>query len=391
MNIYYKAQYKRPLYKAGGQRRHKILKKAVFYFAVIAVAALLIIRADSVIYYAKDSMRICYELIIPTLFPFFVCSGLLIYSGFGSLLAKLSQNIMRPLFNVAPAGAAAFVLGIISGYPLGAVTAVQLYNCGSLSKSEAERLLSFCSNSGPLFIIGSVGVSIYGKLSYGIILYCVHIAASLIVGIMFRRFGAAHHNSPPMKLNTADMPLSEVFSTALSNASKNIITVCCSIIFFSSVSRALLELAQLPPLLDAAASGLCEFSTGTLKTSLLNTDIYKKFILTSFITGFSGISVHLQVMAVTAGSGLSLKPYILGKILHGIIAAAITAALLMFLPVSAPVFSDCRSMLSAGAASAPLMLFAGIAAVVIISVTGGYLSLIFRRKRVCNVDITGQK
>ena len=351
-----------------------VLKKAVFYISVISVITLIIVRANSVIYYAKDSMRICYELIIPTLFPFFVCSGLLIYSGFGSLLAKLSQNIMRPLFNVAPAGAAAFVLGIISGYPLGAVTAAQLYSCGSLSKSEAERLLSFCSNSGPLFIIGSVGVSIYGKLSYGIILYCIHIISSIIVGILFRRFGAKHHSSPPMALKTAEMSLSEVFSVSLSNASKNIITVCCSIIFFSTISRALLETAALPPLLDAAASGLCEFSTGTLKTSLLDADIYRKFILTSFITGFSGISVHLQVMAVTSGFGLSLKPYILGKALHGIIAAAITAAVLHLFPISTPVFSDCSAMLSAAAATAPLLLAIGITTAAIISAAAGYMS-----------------
>lgn len=348
------------------------MKKTIFYAAVIAAVVLLIIRADSVIYYAKDSMRICYELIIPTLFPFFVCSGLLVYSGFGSLLARISQRIMRPLFNVAPAGAAAFVLGIISGYPLGAVTASQLYSCGSLSKSEAERLLSFCSNSGPLFIIGSVGVSIYGRLSYGVILYCIHIMSSVLVGIIFRRFGAERHNSPPMELKTADIPLSEAFSSALSNASKNIITVCFSIIFFSSLSRALLELSQLPPLLDAAAAGLCEFSTGTLKISVLDTDIYKKFILTSFITGFSGISVHLQVMAVTSGSGLSLKPYILGKVLHGIIAAAITALVFLLLPVSTPVFSDCAAILSASAAAAPLLLAIGITSAAILSAAVSY-------------------
>ena len=68
---------------------------------------------------------------------------------------------MRPLFNVAPAGATAFVLGIISGFPLGAICAKDLYKAGNLSKPEAERLLTFCNNSGPLFIIGTVGAAIY--------------------------------------------------------------------------------------------------------------------------------------------------------------------------------------------------------------------------------------
>ena len=330
-------------------------KKIIFYTCIISVIVLLIARAEDIIRYSKEAMNICYELIIPTLFPFFVCSSLLVYSGFGSVLASAAKNIMRPLFNVAPAGAAAFVLGIISGYPLGALTASQLYKCGALSKAEAERLLSFCSNSGPLFIIGSIGVSIYGKLSYGIALYAVHIISSVLVGICFRRYGKNKHNSPPMKLDTSETPLSDVFSVSLRESVKSILTVCFSIIFFSALSRTILSIGALPPILDAAASGLCEFSTGVLKTSALDAGLYEKLILTSFIVGFSGISVHLQVMAVTSGSGLSLKPYIAGKILHGAFAAALTATLLFISQPTAAVFASNAPVLSVSFTAAALM------------------------------------
>ena len=337
------------------------MKKTLFYITVILTVILIIFRADDVIFYAREAMKMCYELIIPTLFPFFVCSSLLIYSGFGSVLARICQKIMRPLFNVAPTGAAAFFLGIISGFPLGAVTSVQLYKCGALSKTEAERLLAFCNNSGPLFIIGSVGTAIYGKLSYGVMLYILHILASLTVGIIFRFYHRDKHNSPPMKLKTNDMPLTEVFSTALSNAANSIITVCFSIIFFSALSRALLEFFPLSPLLDALTSGICEFSTGVMKTSLLDYSLYEKFVITSFIVGFSGISVHFQVMAVTAHSGLSLKPYIIGKILHGFIASLYTAAAMYVLPVSAQVFSSDAPLLSASFAVSTVIIFSAAA------------------------------
>lgn len=359
----------------------KYMKKNVFYICVILTVILIIARAGDIILYARDAMRLCCELIIPTLFPFFVCSGLLIRSGFGSLLAKAAKGIMRPLFNVAPAGAAAFVLGIISGFPLGALTAVQLYQCGSLSKSEAERLLAFCNNSGPLFIIGSIGTAIYSRPAYGVILYSIHIIASVAVGILFRGYNKNRHTAPPMRLNTLDMPLTEVFSEALTDASKNILTVCFSIIFFSTISRALLSLAPLPPILDALASGICEFSTGTLKTSLLDLDIYKKLIMTSFIVGFSGISVHIQVMAVTARSGLSLKPYIIGKLLHGAAAAGLTAAALNVLPVSAQVFSDNHHKMSSSFSVIPLMLLS--AAVITLC-----LICICRRKYTTNDMLT---
>ena len=97
--------------------------KRIFHIAVLAVIALFLFQSESVIAHTKETIMMCFDIIIPSLFPFFVCSGLLIYSGFSSVIAKYAERIMRPLFNVAPSGAAAFVLGIISGFPSGAVCA----------------------------------------------------------------------------------------------------------------------------------------------------------------------------------------------------------------------------------------------------------------------------
>lgn len=343
------------------------MKQRIFYIAVLAITVLSLIYSERVIIYVRESLTICADIIIPTLFPFFVLSGLLIYSGFGSALAKAAQGFMRPLFNVPPAGAAAFALGIISGFPLGAVTAAELYRCGSLSKSEAERLLAFSNNSGPLFIIGSVGAAIYGRPALGVALYIIHIISSIFVGMIFSQYGKSKHDSPPMRLLTNEMPISEAVAAALKNAAKNIITVCFSIIFFAAVSRMMLDLAPFPPAVHAILSGICEFSTGVINISSLNLGLYEKLVLTSFIIGFSGLCVHIQVMAVTCGAGLSLKPYIFGKLLHGAIAGAITAALLKLLPRTVAVFSGCSSPISASCAVIPLMLAAEVVVIMLIS------------------------
>ena len=321
------------------------LKRIIFYISVLSVIALMLLRTQQIILYTQKTLRMCYEIIIPSLFPFFVCSGLLIYSGFAEAVSGCARRIMRPLFNVAPSGAAAFVLGIISGFPLGAVCTKDLYKSGNLSKIEAERLLAFCNNSGPLFIIGTVGTAIYLKPVYGIMLYAIHICSSVIVGIIFKNYGKAQHNSPPTQINTNDVSIAKAIALSLDAAARNIITVCFSVVFFSTIAQALLDLLPLSPISDAIASGLCEFSTGTLKISMLDTDIALKLIMTSLIVGFSGLSVHLQVMSVTAQSGLSLKPYIIGKALHGTIAAAITAALL-YLTRAEAAFSPAASPMS---------------------------------------------
>ena len=342
------------------------MKRNIFYTVSILIIAFILWQAEAVMEYTRDALYMCYEFIIPSLFPFFVCSGLLIYSGFATVVANWAQGIMRPVFNVAPSGAAAFVLGIISGFPSGAVCAKDLYKSGNLSKSEAERLLAFCNNSGPLFIIGSLGVSIYAKPIYGVLIYSIHIISSIIVGMVFSRYGKDKHNSPPTHINQRELTLPQSFATSLNESAKSILTVCFSIIFFSAISRAMLDLIPMSQTLNAVIYGICEFSTGALKIAALDIDVFYKLILSSLVVGFSGLCVHIQVMAVTAEAGLSLKPYILGKVLHSIIAAVITTAILYVSPTFSRVVSQSTFGLGHAFAMSALLLAMAVGIVLIV-------------------------
>lgn len=84
------------------------------------------------------------------------------------------------------AGAYAMLMGIISGYPIGAKIVTNFRENGMCSKEECERLLAFTNNSGPLFIIGSVGISMFYNSLIGILLFITHLLACLTVGFVFR-------------------------------------------------------------------------------------------------------------------------------------------------------------------------------------------------------------
>ncbi len=319
------------------------LKKILVYMFAAGAVILLVKDASNAIIYASDALNICFEMIVPSLFPFFICSGILIYSGFCELLAKAFRFCMYPLFHVAPAGSGAFILGIVSGYPLGAVTAGELYANNYLSKTEAERLLAFCNNSGPLFILGSVGIAIYSDIRCGIAMYVSHIAAALAVGFIFRFYGGNKHSAPKTRMSAPERSIGEIFDISLQNGIRNIMTVCGAVLFFSVIARLLLDLLPLNGLMSAVASGLLEFVTGTVKISRLSINTAQKLILTSVIVGFAGISVHAQVMAVISKYRLSLAPYIIGKFLHGIIAGLCMALYLKVYPITSAVFEPSMS------------------------------------------------
>ena len=116
---------------------------------------------------ARDAMLLCAQTLIPSLFPFFVLSSLLIACGASELLSALLSPLMRPLFGLSGAGAAALALGLCGGYPVGARTAAELVENGALSRDEGERLLAFCNNAWPGFLLGVCGAGVFSSSRTG--------------------------------------------------------------------------------------------------------------------------------------------------------------------------------------------------------------------------------
>ena len=104
------------------------------------------------------------------------------------MFGKILEKPVKKFFNVPGEGGLALIMGIISGYPTGAKIAVNFRENKICSKEEAERLLAFTNNSGPLFILGTVGISLFGNLKIGYILLVSHIISCLIVGIIFKNW-----------------------------------------------------------------------------------------------------------------------------------------------------------------------------------------------------------
>lgn len=357
------------------------MKKKILYISLIFLTFLLILNPSKTVAYAKTAMDLCQNVIIPSLFPFFVCSGLLIHSGMCETLAKLLQPIMKPFFNVNGAGSAAFILGIISGYPLGAVTACQLYEKSYLSKTEAERLLTFCNNSGPLFILGAVGISLYHNPKIGIILYITHIISALLIGFCFRFYRRNDFTAPTSALTVEDTPLSQIFSTVLANSLQSILTVCGTVLFFSVVSALLTDILPLSVNLRNILVGFLEFTSGIQSISQSALPLFEKLVISAAVVGFAGIGVHMQVISIVSRYGLDIKPYILGKSLQAVISALTAFLLLRLFPGEIPVFSAASVEISGAFAMNALFVILTVVSAVFIILAGLIYALFARHAK----------
>ena len=314
------------------------VKKSIYIAATIYFITSIILYPERAINASKNALLLCANILIPSLFPFFVFSSLLISLGFAELICRPMSKLMGPLFAISGKGALCLVLGIISGYPLGAVCVCDMYNSGALTKREAEKLLAFCNNSGPLFIIGCVGASMFANQKIGIILYIIHILSSLITGGFLCLFSREKNFSNKQNISLyCAKPLSEIIKNAVSNSMNNILLVCGFTVLFSVIT------ASLKPLFpDSEFSlflfGLLEISTGLQAVISSALSINMRLMLVSAIIGFAGISVHFQVLGITAKTDLDTKLYFIGKALHSLIAALLTV--LIFKTKYAPAYAE---------------------------------------------------
>ena len=332
--------------------KEKKVRDALAILALALATAGLVAAPGEAIAGAKDGLTLCFNVIVPSLFPFFVLSSLVVDLGLAAYLGRALEGLMRPLFRVSGSCAAAVALGFIGGYPVGARTALQLYQQGLCTKTEAERLLSFCNNSGPAFILGVVGAGVFGDSRVGLLLYLTHALASLIVGLLFRFYGGrdarqSSRSSRAKPIQAVTVPAA--FTGAVTRSLQSTLNICAFVVFFSVVLQLLTAygvftaLARLLALAGFQAewarrlvAGLLELSSGV--SSLRGeAQLMGRVSMAAFMLGWAGLSVHCQVLSFLVDSGLSARTYLAGKLCHGLIAAGLTWCLTRLFPLSAPV------------------------------------------------------
>lgn len=285
--------------------------------------------------------------------PFFIATELLSKTNVVSFLGKLLNNIMQPVFKVPGEGAFALLMGIISGYPTGAKIVTDFRQNGILTKEEGERLLSFTNNSGPLFILGTVGGSLFGNSTIGLLLLVTHLLASLTVGIIFRFWKStkifnkkSYRDISNNNVTVSFSNLGSILSNSILNSVKTVVIIGGFVVLFSVIisvldSTYILNIFTIlftpifnffnidPAFINPILTGFIELTNGVQKIALINSKtLSTNIIICAFLLGFGGISVLLQVLSIISKSDISIKPYVIGKFLQGSLAAFYTYILI---------------------------------------------------------------
>lgn len=306
-----------------------------------------------------------WEVVFPSLLPFFIMAELLIGFGIVQFIGVIFQPIMRPIFNVPGVGSFAWIVGMASGYPSGAKITALLRKNKEISKIEAERLISFTNASSPLFIFGAIAVGFFYDTSLGIFIAICHYASNFLVGIAMRFYKIDDEDSSQSKsVNNQGMtyafqkmhdtrikntrPFGQIVGDAIISSVQTLLMIGGFIIFFSvfttllhelklfeilhTILRPILHVFHVPSeLIQPLSTGLFEISLGAeMVSSLDNVPLIIQLTVISFILGFNGLSVQAQVASIIANTDIRFHPYFFARILHATIASILTVILYPF-------------------------------------------------------------
>ena len=143
--------------------------------------------------------------------------------------------------------------------------------------------------------------------------------------------------------------MGEILSKSISSAISNVVMIGGFVVLFSVIVSILnktqvFEILAIPfypicnalnintDFIPAFFSGIVELTNGVKNVSIIATKyISTNVIICSFLLGFGGISIALQVLGIISKTDISIKPYLIGKFLQGIFSAIYTYVALKYI------------------------------------------------------------
>ncbi len=292
---------------------------------VLLLTSFLLFRSKEISAGIAAAVDLCLYSVLPSLFGMMVVSNLIVSSKIFEKALSPFSFVTRYLFKLPAHLTSVVLIGFIGGYPVGAKLIDGLYRDGEIDRKTAERMLTFCVNAGPAFVISAVSIPIFHNARVGFLVLAAHLISNLTVAFL----GGLHVKIPERAKNhrvrKEEPPLSVRLVLSVNNATRSMLIVCSFIVAFS-ILLTIIELTGIQDFIsgglggwigaenaEALMAGILEVTQGCSK--IPGNSPLSVYLLTA-VTSFGGICVHMQLTALLSGSGLKLKKYFLSRFLH---------------------------------------------------------------------------
>lgn len=304
-----------------------ILKKYRFFLSIFVIYIIvnMVIFPKLYINQTLSGLSAWAMNVLPSVLPFMFFTKVLSNLGTVERFSGFFARPMQKFFNAPALSSYVFLMSIISGYPVGAKMTADLYESNKISRSEAFRMTSFCSTSGPMFIIGAVGAGMLCSAKFGYIIFLAHALGAFINGFLYRKVKAEELPVTEKQNNNTKQDLNGmIVDSAISIIAVGVIIA----IFFVVITSLSPILNLLPAPLASIFAGLIEITKGCMDISTCMPSAFA-IIASTFIISFGGISTILQSFTMLNRLKMPIWLFVLQKFTHAILATLIAVILVL--------------------------------------------------------------
>ena len=289
------------------------MRKRTGSMLLVLTMAVLILDSRCAAEAARQALDLCIGTLIPSLFPLFVLSAMLIPA-----LKDLSLPRLSRLLGFPKGSGGLFLIGCAGGFPVGAACIAQAAEKKLLPRENAEDLLGLCSFCGPSFLFGVVARVL--SLRDAALLFLIQLETAVLIA-------AFRHRPTPAACSPGAEPMT--LPQAVRRAVSSMATVCAWVIL-AGVTAGFLKrwlFPLLPEALGVFLTGILELTNGIFALNVLSPTLRLPFCAV-FVT-FGGVSVLLQIAALAAPAGLRMGRCICQKLLQAFLAALLAGMIQM--------------------------------------------------------------
>jgi sporulation integral membrane protein YlbJ len=297
---------------------------------IVLVGVGLLVDASTVADGVRRGLEICGGILIPALFPFMVLSCFLVGTDMARILSLPLAPVTTRMLRLPSHLGATVLLSLIGGYPVGAKMVANLLDRGEIDEVTARRMLCFCVNASPSFLISAVGIGMLMIRRVGVVLFIGQTLATLVIGAV-----VSWGQPLPKRRKEALTGSSGAFVPAVVDASSAMITMCAFAVLFSGLlsllrgrglSDALADVLHLDPaMVNVFFTGLFEVTGGSIAAAALGGE--RAVIALSFCCSWGGLSVIFQVISCFQHKKPQFWPFVFSRIVHGFVSAGIARIL----------------------------------------------------------------
>lgn len=315
-------------------RRNTYMKRYSLSFCIIILFSLMLFFPQEVFRGASDGLLLWFQIVLPTLLPFLILSGLLLHTNSISIISRAIGPALKKCFHISEDGSFAVLAGFLCGYPMGAKITSDLILTNRITRNEGKYLLSFCNNTSPMFIVSYVIWQNLKNRKLALPSIIILFLSPVVCSFFFRLYYKKQLNTQKSLTQSAPQTIHFEFrmlDQCIMDSFETITKIGGYIMLFS----VLISLAKIIPIqsriLHQFLLPMLEITNG-IPMILKNVPSFPKaYLCTMALTSFGGFCSIAQTKSMIQDSGLSIFPYIIEKLVTAIVTSLFALFYLKFI------------------------------------------------------------